>query len=56
MVPLLRRPNSWQNWMEFCEMIMCGLIMRGNGYAVIVRDMRGIPVMFVPINPDRVAL
>lgn len=56
LVPLLRRPNPWQNWMEFCEMLMCGLIMRGNGYAVIIRNGRGIPLMFVPINPDRVAL
>jgi HK97 family phage portal protein len=56
LVPLLRKPNPWQNWMEFCEMLQCGLIMRGNGYAVIIRNARGIPTMLVPINPDRVSL
>jgi HK97 family phage portal protein len=53
---LLAKPNPWQNWMEFCEMLNCGLIMRGNGYAPILRNGRGDPVMFIPINPDRVAL
>jgi len=56
LVSLLRKPNPWQNGMEFREMLMCGTIMRGNGYAVIIRNGRGIPIMFVPINPDRVAL
>jgi HK97 family phage portal protein len=42
--------------MEFCEMLMVGLLLRGNAYAVMPRTKRGLPVMFVPINPDRVAL
>jgi HK97 family phage portal protein len=53
---LLRRPNSWQNWLEFCEMLQIGLLMRGNGYAVMLRNGRGIPQQLVPINPDHVAL
>ncbi len=56
LAPMLRKPNPWQNGMEFREMLMCGLIMRGNGYAVMPRNNRGIPIMFIPINPDRVAL
>jgi HK97 family phage portal protein len=56
LVPLLTRPNGWQNWMEFCEMLMVGIIMRGNGYAPILRDGRGRPVCLVPVNPDHVAL
>src|SRR5579885_1726662 len=53
---LLDEPNAWQNWMEFCEQMQCGLILRGNAYAVILRNRRGIPEQLVPINPDRVAL
>jgi HK97 family phage portal protein len=53
---LLRRPNDWQNWMEFCEMLMVGLLLRGNAYVIIIRNKAGTPIKFVPINPDRVAL
>ena len=51
---LLRHPNDWQTRFEFIEMLMCSLVLRGNAYAVIVRDHRGIPLYMVPINPDRV--
>lgn len=54
--PLLRAPNDWQTWQEFAWMMMVGLLLRGNGYAVIVRNGRGQPQYLVPINPDRVAL
>jgi hypothetical protein len=30
------------------------LLLRGNGYAVILRDGRGRPTDLIPINPDRV--
>jgi len=53
---LLEEPNEWQDWLEFAEMVQVGLVLRGNGYAVIIRDWRGRPVKLVPINPDRVAL
>jgi len=53
---LLEEPNDWQDWLEFAEMIQVGLVLRGNGYAVIIRDHRGDPVKLVPINPDRCAL
>jgi HK97 family phage portal protein len=53
---LLAAPNAWQTWMEFAGQMMLGLVMRGNGYAVIVRDGNGVPVYLVPINPDRVSL
>lgn len=52
---LLRRPNSWQTWFEFCNTMMLGLLLKGNAYAVILRNWRGEPTMLVPINPDRVA-
>jgi HK97 family phage portal protein len=53
---LLRAPNAWQTWMEFCGQMMMGLLLRGNAYAVIVRDRGGLPAYLVPINPDRVSL
>jgi HK97 family phage portal protein len=53
---LLYQPNDWQNWFEFAEMLMCSLLLRGNGYAVICRNGRGDPVKLVPVNADWVAL
>lgn len=53
---LLVKPNTWQTWPEFCRFMVVAYLLRGNAYAVILRDRRGDPVMFVPINPDRVAL
>jgi len=49
---LLIDPNDWQTWPEFCAQMQMGLVLRGNAYAVIVRDQRSNPVYFVPINPD----
>lgn len=51
---LLQRPNSWQNRFEFIEQMQAALLLRGNAYAVILRDGRGNPTMLVPINPDQV--
>lgn len=54
--PLLATPNAWQTWQEFVIQMMAGLLLRGNGYAVIVRDGRGDPRLLVPVNPDQVAI
>lgn len=54
--PLFAKPASWLTWFEFCAMLQCSVLLRGNGYAVILRDYRGQPAQLVPINPDRVAL
>jgi HK97 family phage portal protein len=51
---LLHEPNAWMNGLEFREMLQIGLILRGNGYAVILRNYRGEPVALIPWNPDRV--
>ena len=53
---LLRNPNGWQTGFEFKEMLQASLVLRGNGYAVAVRNGRGIPYRMVPIHPDRVGL
>lgn len=52
---IFRRPNAWQTWFEFCEMIQVALLLRGNAYAVVLRDM-GKPVAMVPVNPANVSI
>lgn len=54
--PLLRDPNQWQTAFEFKEMMTAALVLRGNGYAVILRNDRNEPEQLVPIHPDRVVL
>jgi len=54
--PLLYQPNDWQNWFEFAEMMQASLVMRGNAYAVKVRNSRGVVVKLIPVNADWVAL
>jgi phage portal protein BeeE len=51
---LLQEPNDWMNGLELREMMQVGLILRGNAYAVIRRNYRGIPTALIPWNPDRV--
>lgn len=53
---LLRKPNEWQSAFEFKEMLQASLVLRGNGYAVAVRNGRGQPIRLVPVHPDRVGL
>jgi HK97 family phage portal protein len=51
---LLHEPNEWMDGLEFREMLQVGIILRGNGYAVIKRNQRGFPIALIPWNPDRV--
>lgn len=53
---IFRRPNGWQTWFEFCETMQMAMLLRGNAFAVVVRDGRGKPTAMVPVNPDRVFL
>jgi len=53
---LFHEPNDWMTWPDFAAMMQIGLALRGNAYAVIVRNYGGDPLFFVPINPDRVSL
>lgn len=53
---LLRNPNDWQTAFEFKEMMQSALVLRGNAFAVAVRNGRGRPRYLVPIHPDRVAI
>ena len=49
-------PNDWQTWFEFAEMGQFSLVMRGNGYAVKIRDARGRVKKLIPVNADWVAI
>ena len=53
---LLRRPNRWQTAFDFMAYLVTALALRGNAYAVIVRDAAGVPLELVPVSPDRVTL
>lgn len=53
---IFRTPAPWLTWFEFVAMLQASVLLRGNGYAVILRDRRYQPAALVPINPDRVAL
>jgi HK97 family phage portal protein len=47
---LLQEPNDWQNGLEFREQLQIGLILRGNAYAPIIRNMRGQPIKLIAVN------
>ncbi len=51
---LFRRPNRQQTWFEFMEQMGTGYLLRGNAYAAIRWDSRGVPRELIPINPDAV--
>ena len=51
---LLQKPNGYQSSFEFVEQMQVSILLRGNAYAVILRDGRGRPTALIPINPDRV--
>jgi HK97 family phage portal protein len=52
---LLRwQPNSWQTAMEFWEMMMGHVVLRGNAYAQIVPGKRGSVDQLIPRHPDRI--
>ncbi|WP_454737601.1 phage portal protein [Cupriavidus necator] len=51
-----RRPNAFQNPMEFREMMQGHLALRGNAYASIIDNGRGEVTDLIPLHPDRVAV
>ncbi|MGA7803029.1 phage portal protein [Bradyrhizobium sp.] len=54
--PLLYQPNDWEDYFEFAEMMQFSLVMRGNAYAVRIKNGRGVTIRLVPVNVDWVAL
>jgi HK97 family phage portal protein len=53
---LFVRPNRIQTWADFSRQMHAAYLLRGNAYAVILRDRRGNPISLIPINPDAVLL
>jgi HK97 family phage portal protein len=51
---LFTRPNRVQTWMEYLRDTWAAYLLRGNGYAAILRDQYGDPTELVWINPDAV--
>lgn len=53
---LFLRPNRVQTWTEFARQMHVAYLLRGNAYAVILRNGAGEPVALIPINPDGVTV
>ncbi len=52
---LLRyQPNDWQTAVEFWEMMVASLCLRGNGYAFPNRTRSGQVIELLPLHPDMV--
>jgi HK97 family phage portal protein len=52
--PVLRKPNHFQNRIQFFESWVLSKLQRGNTYALKARDGRGIVTGLYILNPDRV--
>ncbi|HEY1300867.1 MAG TPA: phage portal protein [Stellaceae bacterium] len=48
--------NDWQTATEFIETTTAHCLLRGNGFAEIIRDGRGQPTALIPFRPDLVAM
>lgn len=48
------RPNPEMGAFTFRQILLQHVLLRGNGYAEIQRDNRGVPVALWPLHPDRV--
>lgn len=52
-IVLRRKPNGWQTPAEFRRMLQASVLLRGNGYAYIVRS-AGRVISLIPLNADNV--
>lgn len=52
--PVLRRPNRYQNHIQFKQWWITSKLSRGNAYALKVRDMRGVVTGQYLLDPCRV--
>lgn len=53
---LSRRPNSHQSPFELREMVMTDLLLAGNFFAYVSRDVRGTPVALTRLKPGTVVV
>jgi HK97 family phage portal protein len=54
--PVLRRPNRFQNHIQFKEWYVTSKLIRGNTYILKERDRRGVVVALYPLDPCRVTV
>ena len=54
--PVLRRPNRYQNHIQYKEWYTTSKLMHGNAYALIERDGRQLPRAFYLLDPQRVTV
>lgn len=47
-----RKPNRWQKPAQFKRMLQAHVLLKGNGYALIVRVLGEVQEL-IPLNPDR---
>ncbi len=52
--PVLRKPNDWQNRIQFMEAWVLSKLQRGNAYIIKQRDGRGVVVKLHVLDPDLV--
>lgn len=52
--PFLRKPNRYQNRIQFFKWWMTSKLLHGNTYALKVRDARGVVVAMYILDPTRV--
>jgi HK97 family phage portal protein len=52
--PALRKPNRFQNYIQFKESWAISKLTRGNTYVLIERDARNVPSAFYVLDPCRV--
>lgn len=52
--PVLRRPNHYQNQIQFKQWWICSKLVWGNAYALKVRDGRGVVVAMYILDPGLV--
>jgi HK97 family phage portal protein len=53
-LPVLRKPNNYQNQNQFREVWMLSKLQHGNTYGLIVRDQRGMVKEIYILDPTRV--
>lgn len=54
--PVLRRPNRYQNHIQFKQWWITSKLIRGNTYALKLRDARGVVVALYLLDPNRVTV
>lgn len=53
---VLRRPNHYQNWAQFCESWLMSKLLFGNSFVLKERDQNGRVSKLHVLNPDRIRI